>query len=340
MAVYKIFADKDATIYSYYSAKNSGLDEILEISVYDNAIDNRGEVARSLIKFPTADITNIITNKVSGSNYSASLKLYLADASNIPLDFTLFCYPVSGTWNMGTGRAANLPTSSNGASWKYAKHNETIAEWTTSSFSSGVTASYASYAKGGSTWYTGSYEATQSFDFHSNKDIKINVTNVVKAWYTGSLANEGFVIKHSSSLEFQNSTVFELKYFSAETHTIYTPVLEVKWDDFIYSTGSGSPVTTEDVVATIRIGGGEVHEDSIKKVRVYARDRFPIRTFTTSSLYASNKYLPTASYWALKDLDSEEFIVDFDTEFTKISARYYFKLFHCICRWINARKMV
>jgi hypothetical protein len=318
MAVYKIFPEKDATIYSYYPNKNSGIDEILEVSLYDNVINDRGEVARSLIKFPQDEILNIFNTKVSGSSYSASLKLYLADASQIPVDFKLFCYPVSGAWDMGTGRAANVPTSSNGVSWANRRFNEVTASWVTSSYGVGTTGSYG-YNRGGGQWYTGSYEATQSFGFHSSKDVEINVTNAVRGFYSSSIANEGFILKHSSSLEFQNDTVFELKYFGTETHTIYTPVLEIKWNDFIYATGSIGTVVTDDPVVTVRLSG-ELNEDVIKRVRVYARDRFPTRSFVTSSIYTQNKYLPTSSYWAIKDVDSEEFIIDFDDSFTKLSA--------------------
>ena len=34
MAIYKIFPEKSATLYSYYPALNAGLDEILEISTF------------------------------------------------------------------------------------------------------------------------------------------------------------------------------------------------------------------------------------------------------------------------------------------------------------------
>jgi hypothetical protein len=34
MAVYKIFPEKSATIYSYYPTLNTGIDEILEISTF------------------------------------------------------------------------------------------------------------------------------------------------------------------------------------------------------------------------------------------------------------------------------------------------------------------
>ena len=44
------------------------------------------------------------------------------------------------------------------------------------------------------------------------------------------------------------------------------------------------------------------------------------RVFTTSSFYTTNYYLPTASFWSLKDLDTDEVVIDFDTQYTKLSA--------------------
>ena len=49
------------------------------------------------------------------------------------------------------------------------------------------------------------------------------------------------------------------------------------------------------------------------------RPEFPVRTFQTSSVYTDNFALPTSSYYAIKDLDTNEFVVDFDNNFTKIS---------------------
>jgi hypothetical protein len=34
----------------------------------------------------------------------------------------------------------------------------------------------------------------------------------------------------------------------------------------------------------------------------------------------SNYYLPTASYWSIVDLDTNEVVIDFDSTYTKISA--------------------
>ena len=64
----------------------------------------------------------------------------------------------------------------------------------------------------------------------------------------------------------------------------------------------------------------EYQEDSVNRFRVNTRDKFPTRTFQTSSLYLNSKLLPTSSYYAVKDIKTEEFIIDFDPIFTKLSA--------------------
>jgi hypothetical protein len=55
------------------------------------------------------------------------------------------------------------------------------------------------------------------------------------------------------------------------------------------------------------------------RFRINVRDKYPERRFTTSSLYLTNKALPQQSYWAIKDLKTQEIVVDFDNSYTKIS---------------------
>lgn len=320
MSVFKIFPEKSATIYSYYPIKNTGIDEILEVSLYDNLIFGIGDVSRALIKFSTEQINEVLQNKVSGSNYSASLKMYLADASSIPLDYTLYCYPISADWDRGTGRATVSPQVTNGVSWTYRYNSSTVQTWASASFGVGITGSYLTSSNpGGGTWYT-DYAASQSFLHNDSKDIIMNVTPIISAIYSGSISNHGFIIKNANSVEFTTGSAFELKYFSANSHTIYPPCLEIKWDDSSYVTGSLSTVTSTNIVTTIANNVGEYIQGSIQRFKINTRDRNPTRTFQTSSVYLNNKLLPSSSYWSIKDLDNEEIIIDFDTDFTKISA--------------------
>jgi hypothetical protein len=313
MAVYKIFPTKDASIYSYYSTKNAGLDEILDISLYES-IESTGEVSRALLAFSNTEISDLLTNKISSLNYKSYLKLYLANASQIPLDYTLYCHPISGSWDMGIGRAANVPSTTNGVSWKY---RDILSGSLFNSYIANSTSSYNGNNIGGGSWWTGSnLVATQSFNYITNKDIELDVTNAISSSYY----QNGFIIKHSSSLEFSTSSTFELKYFSTDTHTIYPPCLEFRWNDFSYSTGSLSTIQSDKVLISLSNNKGEFQEDSVNRFRVNVRDKFPTRTFQTSSLYLNNKLLPTSSYYAIKDIKTEEFIIDFDSTFTKLSA--------------------
>jgi len=146
-------------------------------------------------------------------------------------------------------------------------------------------------------------------------DIELKVTNAISSSYYV----DGFLIKHDSSLEFTTSSVFETKYFSIDTHTIYSPYLEFRWNDYTRST-SLTTATSDLVSISLSNNKGEFQEDSVNRFRVNVRDKFPARTFQTSSVYLNNKVLPTSSYYAVKDIKTEEFVIDFDTTYTKLSA--------------------
>jgi hypothetical protein len=318
MAIYKIFPEKTSTLYSYYPTLNSGLDEILELSTF-YTVNQTNDLSRILIKFPQDQINDVITNNVSGSTFDSYLKLSLANASELPLDYTIYSYPLSGSWNVGTGKLADSPITTDGASWKY-KDNISGSTWIGASFPSGTTGSYSGSNSGGGQWFTGSYEATQSFNNISSKDIEFKVTNTVNAWFSSSLSNDGFIVKHSPSIEFTSASKFELKYFSGVTHTIYPPCLEIRWNDTTYITGSLQLATSSLMVASIFNNKNEFQQDSIQRFRVNVRDRFPARSFQTTSVYLNNKVLSATSYWSIKDLDTEEIVIDYDTSYTKISS--------------------
>jgi hypothetical protein len=326
MAIYKIFPEKSATLYSFYPTINTGLDEILEISTY-YSINGTDEVSRTIIKFPSAQISDIIANKVGTGSFDAYLKLYLANASSIPLNYTLFTHPLASDWNMGTGRLGNVPNTVDGVSWKY-KDQDSGSVWINNgSFPNGTTGSYVSSSSatvGGGLWYTGSqYAASQSFTNSTSKDIELKVSNSVRAWNSGSLPNYGFILKHSSSIEFTSQSKFETKYFSGNTHTIYPPCLEIRWDDSIFNPLSASlVVNSSEFVPSLGNNKGEFQQDSIQRFKINVRDKFPARTFQTSSVYLNNKYLPSTSYWSIKDLDTEEIVVDYDMTYTKISCNH------------------
>jgi hypothetical protein len=310
MAVYKIFPTADATLYSASPTQNTGLDEILEVSVKNSALSvtTTDDIRRAVVKFSSNDLATI-KNFTTGS-WNANLRLYLANAENLTTTYNLYIYQMSQSWDMGTGKYGDNPVTTNGACWyTNTAYVSGSSNWTNSQ--------YYITPGGGS---LSSLFCSQSFDYKANKDINANVTTIVDSWFSGSAQNYGFLLKHSSSIENSSGSYIGLSFFSLDTHTIYPPSLDMKWDDSSYNTGSLSVINNTNYVVTIANNPGTFKADTNKyNFRVNVRDKYPTRVFTTSSLYTTNKALPQTSYWSLQDLKTEEVIFDFDTNYTKIS---------------------
>ena len=357
MAVYKIFPKQDATMYSLFPKMNTGIDEILDVSNLNFAVDSYAQAARYLIKFDQDQINDVLETKIlptvsaNTSSWNVDFKCFIATAQGINIDSRVYIYPISGSWGMGTGKYLDIPLTTNGVSWQ-SQIMSGSKQWDVDSslFNPYVTASYLSGNAGGGTWYTGStysfpVTSSQTFSYLSDKDLNVEVKGVVNAWYSSSkgingadtyISNDGFLVKWEGSNSYEDATgnyyaEFNpnkniqpvLQFYSVDTHTIYPPVLEFKWDDYVYNTGSNisqSIIDTPQLYASIANNTGFFYSQSIQQFRVDCRPQFPPIIFQTASIYTTNYYLPTASYWAIKDLDTNEYVIDFDTTYTKLSA--------------------
>ena len=336
MAVYKLFPSKDASIYSFYPTMNTGIDSIIEIGNLNVNYDPVPQVFRFLVQFDQSEIEDIIDNKIGNTNFSSSLKCFIATAQGVVAQTELEVYPVSAPWNNGSGTYLDSPYTTNGVSWKY-RTFDNGALWDSGNFPTYVTASYSgSLTIGGGTWYTGSNDPnhtkltpTQSFDYRTTKDLNIDVSDIVKVWYSSSksiggytnIQNNGFIVKWEKAVEFSTSDAIQpiMQFYSVDTNTIYPPCLEIKWNDQIYNSGSLSPITTSNFYASLDNNPGVFYTDSVNRFGINVREEFPTRTFQTTSVYTNNKVLNSNSLYAIKDLDTNEFVVDFDSKFTKIS---------------------
>ena len=310
---------------------NTGRDEIIEVSSYSKGTDTF--VNRGLLAFDSSEVTTALESYVSSSNravtdFSASLRLYLASANEVPSSYNVYAYPVyipsgSGnftTWITGNGKYGDLPRNSSGVSWGFTQSSGS-GTWV-SDTPSYVTSYYSGSNTGGGAWYTGSasYNLThfQSHTTVSTHDLNIDVTDSIKSHYNGDFNNAGFLIKLDDANEFQTSRQMYLRYFSHQTHTIYPPCLEIKWDDF---NSSSTLDTVEDVNAVVKVKNnrGTYTDEGFQKFELHVRPKHPVRTFVTSSNYLRNYYLPETSYWGLRDENTEEMVIDFDTTYTKLS---------------------
>ena len=458
MAVYKLFPSKDASIYSAYPAMNTGLDAILDINNLVTDRNPTAQVARSLIKFDQGEINDVLENiaKVTGSaawgTWDAHLKMYVAKATNIIIDSKIEVYPISSSWNNGSGQYLDKIQNFTGVSWKYEDYSGSADFWPAGGWSPSSTGSYdknwdvATALKNGTggSWWTGSsgfvragdalvITASQEYNLRSTKDLDIDVSDIVTMWYSSSGAvniaglvtkpNDGFLVKWEDSQEFvtQSSVSPQLSYYSVDTNTIYPPQLEVRWVDYTYATSSGDfkqgriltgsyptnltssiscsftqslpaptantgtgtgatfiatfnsasmvnvfirelglgykagdqltwnaaalnglpaitgatgdavvtlstfdiqqldVIDTPDIYCALDNNAGVFYSESINQFRLNVRPEFPARTFKTGSLDTKQHALTTASYYAIKDLDTNEFVVEFDKTYTQIS---------------------
>ena len=136
MAYYFLFPENDATIYSHpdRSEMNTGKDEILEIVKERGSDDKKFYPSRILIKFKNEEIQDVISNTIGSSilnddTTKINLQLTAAEPKNLLTTLNLALHAVSQSWDEGTGRYSNLPTSSNGASWVYRNNTTTATEW-------------------------------------------------------------------------------------------------------------------------------------------------------------------------------------------------------------------
>jgi len=354
MAVYKIFPTQDTTLYSAYPTMNTGLDAILEVS-NKLGLDGSPQVARYLVKFDQNEILDIYSNKIGNNQYNVYFKNFIAEAQGLNQNTSLEILPLAQSWNNGTGYYLDNPKEKDGASWKFANFDGS-GPWNPSGYYSGSTGAVyytSSYSPiyggiGGGNWFfdtlgvlyvvvnyvipgyvivgipfSGSSQA--NFQLRDTKDIEANVTNTVNAWITGSIPNYGFIVKLTGSQEFNSSQYIQpiFKYYSVDTNTIYPPCLEFRWRDYstvLTGSATGSIVNTVDLKMSLSENPGVFYPTSKNRFYINVSPLYPPRIYQTSSLFTNLNYLPTSSYYAIKDLDTNEYIVNFDDNYTQISS--------------------
>lgn len=297
MAIHRLYPEKGTFIFSKPNALlqfgNAGGDPILEVGTYLDETDVI-QKNRTLLQFNTGEIVDVLENKIETAPYSTILHMTLAYAENITSDITLEGKNIISPWTEGTGRRDDIPYNTIGTSWEYRTQTEL---WN---------------LQGGDFLPTGS---TQVLPYKGELDINMDITPFVESWSSGS--NSGILLKLSDELESSTSPM-NLCYYGDDTHTIFAPYLEFRWDDSIW-TGSLTTITTESINFKLKNVKASYRCEDIVRFYCGVRPKYPTRTFTTGSIYTREYRLPENSYWGIKDEYSEEMIVPF-SDYTKISA--------------------
>jgi len=288
-----------------FKDQNFGRDQILEVKkeFFNNSFDH---FTRALVQFSGTEFSNLSQSIVDGKINEPKfyLRLYEAEGNaEISGDYTLDIKPISQSWVEGTGKFGDDPKNTNGCSFENRSNpiGGTATTWDTA----GVSVLSIS-------------SSTQTFS-NQSPDVEVDVTDMVNVWLSGSYSNYGMLVRFSGSQETDSTTFGHLKFFSRHTHTIYSPRLEIRWDDHSPCTGSNTGSLNELTMSGLADnflymrGLRESYKVGERvKFRVGARKRYIQKTFSNSVQTVTGSFIPESSgSYAIKDMATDEFIVPF-----------------------------
>ncbi len=288
-----------------FKDQNFGKDQILEVKkfFYNTSFDHQ---TRALVNFSGTDFTELSKSVADSAitNPKYYLKLYEAEGNaELTEEYTLAFQPISESWSEGTGKFKDTPKNTNGCSFE--------------NRSNPIGGNAVTWSNAGVTVLTVS-QSEQSFE-NQSPDVDVEVTNMVNMWLENKANNYGMLIRFSGSQETDETTFGNLKFFSRNTHTIYAPKLEVRWDDHIACSGSNTGSLTELTMSGLADNflymkglREEYKEGERVKFRVGARKRYIQKSFNTSVQTVTGSFIPEGSgSYAIKDVATDEFIVPF-----------------------------
>ena len=324
---YFIYPSKDAWISSGSNASTTGISEKDQNYGQDPVLELKKNFYNDSFDYPTRVLAHFNLNDISSSIFKGDIPSVMDDSTKyflrmyetegtqeLSTEYNLASFPVSESWDEGTGKFGDNPKVTNGVSWEN-KNNYPGSTAVTWSHQDGVSFHGVSYISGSG------YECSQSFSYES-PDINMDVTDIVNYWLVSgskSNINNGFLLKFSGSQETDNQTFAQLKFFSKNTHTIYTPKLEVRWDDHVAASGSNtgslSPINvtgTNDNYLYVKQLRDSYKETEKVKFRVGGRKRYIQKDFSGSVQTNSPEYIPEKSgSYSIVDVATGETIVPF-----------------------------
>ena len=328
--------------------QNFGKDEILELKKEFEDLSFKYQT-RVLVQFDLSEISKSVHSWNSGNrkgnvvpppgtafdrgNSRWFLRLYEAGGNqSLNTEYKLSAQPVSQSWDEGRGKFGVNPKVTDGVSWKYRENpdNGDGVHWKHAGKANQATGS-------GANVYTGSgrhFDCSQSFA-NESPDVNMDVTRIVKHWLqSGSNSNHGFLLRFSGSQETNNSNFGHLKFFSRNTHTIYAPRLEIRWDDHQVVSASNISSSTSTGLNELTMSGAADNyvypiglRDSYKetetaKFRFGCRKRYITKKFTTSVTTITGSYIPEGSgSYSIKDVATDETIIPFSA-YTSMSCDF------------------
>lgn len=200
------------------TASNFGASEILNCFVIapvsTSAGVASGSLARILMKFDLSEFVALTASHQAPSSMTYRLRLKNAPHDQtLPSSFDMEIFPLARNWDEGRGMDNDGFSDLGFANWSQARSN---LPWSSPG---------------------GDYLSVSSSIIHfdvGDEDILADVTPIVNEWLSGTITNNGFMVRMSSSFESGSSDLFVKMFHSRQTHFLdRVPYLEASWDDSI-----------------------------------------------------------------------------------------------------------
>jgi len=293
-----ITASSDASIYERYANLNTGRDEILEVGKKQDKLEIVNGRVRSLIKFTLTDLFGAPTSS------DVHLSLKVANATKLNQNELVYVYPVSRSWEEGSGYFEQSPIKSDDG-----------ATWTTYASGSNWSGSLEIPGHGDGGDFKLTPVVSASVTDIRNDEFRINVTDVVQPMISGSSksSNYGLLLTFSGSAEADINNTGNLKFFSRQTHTVHAPVLELVWSNQSFATGSLKTLSSLDIEIAPRNMKAQYSVGTVSKMYFTVRDKYPAKVYSNTRRFSNKYYLPSGSIYTIVDAGSGTTIVPFDT---------------------------
>jgi len=246
MGFYRVYSSADAWITNKFfvnddtnraSGSNFGSSPNTRIFNLSGTYAGSGrELGRALYQFNITALSGLVFNdqKIPSSSVVYTLRLFdQRHDDTVPTSYELFAYPLSRSWQEGSGSDVATMRDYGWANWMSSSSTQT---WDTT----------------GSDFQTTGYGSGSMLFDQGHEDLEMNVTEIVENWLSDSIGSAGFpnngVVVKLGTAEEDNTTEYWLKLFhSRETKFVdKVPYIQAEWDSDILKDERGNFAYDQD----------------------------------------------------------------------------------------------
>jgi len=263
MGYYRVFSNADTFITDAHPsdtttvrATGSNMGASPSLNVFSRKGDiftGSIELARTLIKFDLTELSGLIYDeeRIPSTGVQYYLRMFdLGHDDTVPTSCDLFAFPLSRSWDEGTGQDIDKYRDYGYANWLSASSTQT---WT---------------ATGSDFIESGYGSGSQHLDF-GYENLEMEITDVVKNWLTGAIENYGIVLKLGDTEEDNGTDYFRKAFHSRESKYVdRIPYIEARWSKVAKDHRGNFGFDVDNTLFMYNFIRGELTNVTIDEVRI------------------------------------------------------------------------